>query len=183
MSLSLVTPVKEAAYPLNAQPPNTANRTPSSRKPLWGIKSGPACGEAMKVAVVGSRKFQPISEVAVFIGTLPADTEIVSGEVLGVDTAAKGAAREHGLLYRGFPPDRSFGFPAALFLRNTQIVEYADRVIAFWDGSSRGTADTILKTIAARKPLEVHFPNGEVWRGAFAYAYLGRAHGDPGTPV
>ena len=50
---------------------------------------------------------------------------------------------------KGFPPPVVFQpsppFPAGYFIRNQLIVDYADVLIAFWDGKSRGTIDTLHK--------------------------------------
>jgi hypothetical protein len=43
--------------------------------------------------------------------------------------------------------------------RNTRIVNDSDIVLAFWDGKSRGTKDTIDKAVKANKPLFI-FPAG-----------------------
>lgn len=90
----------------------------------------------MKVAVIGSRGL-----VVRNLGQyLPEDTdEIVSGGALGVDTCARDYAKEKGLKLTEFLPDyRQFGRSAPL-KRNIQIIDYADVVFAFWDGTSHGT--------------------------------------------
>lgn len=90
----------------------------------------------MKVAVIGSRTLHPtdLSEY------LPAGTtEIVSGGARGVDTDAREYARQNGIAFTEFLPDyRQYGRGAPL-KRNLQIIEYADMVLAVWDGKSRGT--------------------------------------------
>ena len=71
---------------------------------------------------------------------LPEDTtEIVSGGARGVDTSAKEYALAHGLKLTEFLPEYDkFGRGAPL-KRNIMIIEYADLVLAFWDGKSHGT--------------------------------------------
>ena len=44
---------------------------------------------------------------------------------------------------------------AAPIVRNRQIVEYSDRIIAFWDGSSRTTLSVIRYAKRIGKPCEV----------------------------
>ena len=46
------------------------------------------------------------------------------------------------------------GKPTAGPIRNAQMANYADALIAFWDGSSTGTRDMIRK--AEEKGLKVH---------------------------
>ena len=54
------------------------------------------------------------------------------------------------------PKWEEYGRKAGM-MRNSQIVEKADLVVAFWDGESRGTADTIEKAQLAGKDLKVFF--------------------------
>jgi hypothetical protein len=46
------------------------------------------------------------------------------------------------------------------FMRNTDIVNHSNRVIAFWDRKSKGTIDTVKKAIKAKKPVLVIDPKG-----------------------
>ena len=39
--------------------------------------------------------------------------------------------------------------------RNAQIIAEADQVVAFWDGKSPGTRNTIDRAKRANKPLEI----------------------------
>lgn len=107
----------------------------------------------MKVAVIGSRGI-----VNVNIGEyIPKETtEIVSGGARGVDTFAREYALSHGLKLTEFLPDYDkFGRSAPL-KRNIQIIEYADLVLAFWDGKSRGTKFVIDNCKKIGKRCEVH---------------------------
>ena len=90
----------------------------------------------MKVAVIGSRNLS----VPNLEKYLPAETdEIVSGGAKGVDTSARNYARSHGIRLTEFLPEyEKYGNRAPL-VRNIQIIEYADIVLAFWDGQSHGT--------------------------------------------
>lgn len=106
----------------------------------------------MKVAVIGSRGIEPTD-----IGSyLPADcTEIVSGGAKGVDRCAADFARAHGLLLTEFLPCyKKYGHGAPI-VRNRSIVEYADSVLAFWDGSSKGTLSVIRYCEKIGKPCMV----------------------------
>lgn len=109
------------------------------------------------VAIVGSRDYAPLSDVDEVVARLPATSVVVSGGARGVDQRAVDAARRRGLCVLVLRPDWSRGRGAGLE-RNTALVACADRVIAFWNGRSRGTADTIAKARAAGLPLEVIGP-------------------------
>lgn len=90
----------------------------------------------MKVAVIGSRGLC-VSDLGKY---LPEDTtEIVSGGARGVDTSAKEYALSHGINLTEFLPEYEKYGRSAPLKRNITIIEYADIVLAFWDGKSRGT--------------------------------------------
>lgn len=90
----------------------------------------------MKLAIIGSRSLR-IENLGDY---LPENvTEIVSGGAKGVDTSARLYAREHGIPLTEFFPDYDRYGRCAPLKRNLQIIDYADAVLAFWDGQSRGT--------------------------------------------
>ena len=93
----------------------------------------------MKVAVVGSRNI-----FATDIGMYIADgDEIVSGGAVGVDACAAEYAKKNGLKLTIFLPQYERHGRAAPIVRNKKIVDYADKVIVFWDGKSKGTLSVI----------------------------------------
>src|SRR5690349_2451214 len=110
----------------------------------------------MKIAVVGSREWVDYGLVEQVLDNLLTQYSdpitIISGGARGVDSYAERWARSRGLFTRIHRPDWSRGKKGALE-RNSLIVEDADMVIAFWDGESRGTLDTIRKTLSAGKVL------------------------------
>lgn len=71
------------------------------------------------------------------------DIEIVSGGASGADALGERYAREHGYKLTIFAADWGRYGRRAGPLRNRQMVEYADALIAFHDGNSRGTANVI----------------------------------------
>ena len=93
----------------------------------------------MKIAVIGSRGISRIDcdRSGARIGDV-----IVSGGARGVESIAASWARRQGFAVIEHKPDyRRYG-KAAPHVRNSQIVADADRVVAFWDGKSRGTKST-----------------------------------------
>ena len=100
----------------------------------------------MKVAVIGSRNLT-IDDLGRY---LPAETtEIVSGGARGVDTSAREYAMANSIRLTEFLPEYEKYKKGAPLKRNLQIIEYADMVVAFWDGKSKGTKfviDTCNKT-------------------------------------
>ena len=90
----------------------------------------------MRVAVVGSRNLT-VKDLGVY---LPEDvTEIVSGGAKGIDSCAREYALAHGIKLTEFLPEYSRYGRSAPIKRNITIIENADLVLAFWDGSSHGT--------------------------------------------
>ena len=105
----------------------------------------------MRIAVIGSRGI-----VVENIGQyLPPCQEIISGGAQGVDTCAAAFAQANKIkLTEVLPQYERYG-RAAPILRNKQIVDMADMVIAFWDGTSKGTQSVILYAQQAGKPCRV----------------------------
>ena len=93
----------------------------------------------MKIAIVGSRNLR-VSDIGKYISH--AD-EIVSGGAVGVDSCAAEYAKKNGLKLTVFLPQYERYGRAAPIERNKKIVDYADKIIAFWDGKSKGTLSVI----------------------------------------
>ena len=109
--------------------------------------------DGKRVAIVGSREYENLEAVRDFIGSLPPDCTIVSGGAKGADTAAKEAAKEFGFAYKEWPAEwRTYGKQAG-FLRNAQIINDCDIVVAFWDGFSKGTKHSIDLARQWNKPV------------------------------
>ena len=107
----------------------------------------------MKVAIIGSRNLK-ITNLEDYI---PQETtEIVSGGAQGIDTCAKEYAQAHNLSLIEFLPEYSKYGKSAPLNRNLQIINYADEVIAFWDGKSTGTKHVISNCKKQNKKVTVH---------------------------
>lgn len=116
-----------------------------------------------RVAIVGSREFPGASsQVRCWLSQFHVDVRprvlVISGGARGVDIAARAAAIDMGFQYREYPADWDTHGKAAGYIRNEQMVLAADKVIAFWDGQSKGTKHTIDLALKHRKNLEVIFP-------------------------
>ena len=82
-------------------------------------------------------------------------TEIVSGGARGVDKQAADYAKSNNICLTEFLPDYARYGRAAPLKRNIQIAEYADAVLAFWDGTSKGTQYTISMFEKLGKPVTI----------------------------
>lgn len=106
----------------------------------------------MKIAIIGSRsiKIQNLSDY------LPQNlSEIVSGGARGVDRCAEKYAKRNGIKLTVFLPNYTLYGKSAPLKRNDQIAAYADMVIAFWDGKSRGTLYTVRQFKMLNKPIKL----------------------------
>lgn len=124
-----------------------------------------------KVAIVGSRPPKRLAspaawaahlafmeQVREYVRALPKGTIVVSGGAEGVDQTAEREAKACSLNVEIFYPRWDLHGKGAGFARNKLIVFNAHRVVAFWDGVSRGTQHTIAMAEQMGKPLEVIRP-------------------------
>ena len=99
----------------------------------------------MRCIIAGGRtatREQTFSAIALCPFT-PEITRVVSGTARGADTFGEAWAAAHGVEVVRFPADWSRHGKAAGMLRNKQMAENADALIAVWDGQSRGTRNMI----------------------------------------
>ena len=72
---------------------------------------------------------------------------------MGADTLGERYADENKITKMIFLPDWKKHGKSAGFLRNTDIVNEAEFVIAFWNGISKGTKDSIEKAEKLNKKI------------------------------
>lgn len=105
----------------------------------------------MKIAIVGSRDLNANLE-----NFIPKNaTEIISGGAIGIDKCAEKYAKENNLKMTVIKPNyKEYGRRAPL-IRNLEIIDKADLVIAFWDGKSKGTKFVIEKCREREKQIKI----------------------------
>lgn len=114
-----------------------------------------------KLAVVGSRTFDDKNRLYdILTKNRDRIKLIVSGGAEGADTLAVEWAKEFGMPYLVFPamwrdPITKVFDRGAGFRRNRWIVEYSDTVMAFWDGISGGTANTLKIAEQLNRPVKI----------------------------
>lgn len=100
----------------------------------------------MKIIIAGSRTFndyKTLKEVCDFYLQNKQNIEIVSGGAKGADLLGEKYAKEKNFKITRFIPDwEKYGKKGGL-VRNEEMAKYADGLIAFWDGQSRGTKHMI----------------------------------------
>lgn len=110
----------------------------------------------MKVIIAGSRGIQDYSMVEKAVRESGFTvTEVVSGTASGVDRLGERWAREHGVPVKQFPANWDELGKRAGYLRNAEMVTYAEALIAVWDGRSPGTNHTVKLAREAGLPVHV----------------------------
>ena len=95
-------------------------------------------------------------------------SKVYSGGAKGADTYGVEWADSKGIPVKKYPPSenlikeyikrgdsRNFAYKKAANLRNTDVVNSSDRIVAFWDKKSTGTLDTLTKAKTAKKQINV----------------------------
>lgn len=107
----------------------------------------------MKLIIAGSRRVPPSyfwlkfldREVSQFTKDFTDPTEIVSGCATGVDTLGEMWAKSNGVFVKRFEPFWGLYGNSARNMRNTDMAEYGEGLIALPCSKSKGTWDMVLK--------------------------------------
>ena len=109
-----------------------------------------------KVIIAGSRSF---NNFRLMRQTLDSEkdliSEVVCGEAKGADSYGKAWAQYHNIPVKSFPADWQRDGSAAGYIRNHRMGDYADELVAFWDGNSPGTKEMISYMESLHKPVRV----------------------------
>lgn len=122
----------------------------------------------MKTIIAGGRDFDHydyLVEVLTFLN-LPI-SQVVSGKQVsedretgrkwGADYFGELWAKSKGIPVKDFPANwKKYGKPAGP-IRNGEMADYADFLVAFWDGTSTGTGGMIKEMQKRKKPYLVFF--------------------------
>jgi hypothetical protein len=110
----------------------------------------------MKLAIVGSRSFNDevlLNEI--LDKHKDKITLVVSGGAIGADLLGEQWAKKHNIPTKVFYPDWKQHGKAAGMIRNKLIIEECDKCIAFWDGKSNGTKNSISICKKLNKPFKI----------------------------
>jgi YspA, cpYpsA-related SLOG family len=115
----------------------------------------------LKVIIAGGREVNDIIHIVKAVELSGFDiTEVVSGTARGADIQGEIWATRNKVPVKRFPAqwkDKDGNFiKSAGFVRNAEMVKYADALIAVWDGMSKGTSHTILLAQKKGIPTFVH---------------------------
>ena len=99
-----------------------------------------------KVIIAGGRTFNDyplLVRVCDNALSKQTDIEIVSGTANGADKLGERYGLEHKIKIKQFYPDWETYGKKGGFIRNEDMAKYADALIVFWDGESKGTKHMI----------------------------------------
>lgn len=96
----------------------------------------------MKTIIAGSRNFDDYDTLKNVCNKYQI-TEVVCGGAQGADALGERYARENNIPIVYFRADWDKYGKSAGPIRNDQMAQYADFLIAFWDGQSKGTHNMI----------------------------------------
>ena len=118
----------------------------------------------MKIVIAGGREFNDIHKVITHMDLFLSkckhlDIEIVSGNAKGADILGEEYAELRDYKVSKFPANWDKHGKGAGYKRNVEMADYADALIAFWDGESKGTMHMI--NIANKKGIQVKVVNYE----------------------
>ena len=114
----------------------------------------------MKVLICGGRDFNDykcfLREIIINHDEIE---EIISGGAVGTDSLAERHADYWGIPITIIKPDWKKYGKSAGFIRNQEMIDrHPDIVVAFWDGVSHGTKDTINRAKKAKiKTLIIYY--------------------------
>jgi len=101
----------------------------------------------MKLIIAGSRDIHEARNIidVMILGEdiLQLPEEVINGGCWGVDMAGMIWAKGYAISIKTFSPDWTRYGKSAGPIRNEQMAEYADALLAIWDGESKGTWDMI----------------------------------------
>ena len=99
-----------------------------------------------KVIIAGSRTFSSLPALIKYCDHILSNQdniEIVSGGAKGADKLGEEYAKLRGYSLKIFPANWNKYGKSAGYKRNVQMADYADALIAIWDGQSKGTGHMI----------------------------------------
>lgn len=115
----------------------------------------------MKTIIAGSRTVKDYKTVEeAVIKSEFKITEVVSGCAKGVDSLGESYAGFNRLPVKKYPADWERFGKIAGFIRNQKMADYAEALVAVWDGQSKGTEHMI--NIARQRNLKVFVHQVEV---------------------
>lgn len=119
--------------------------------------------EKFRVIIAGGRDFDDfrfLCKKCMYKLQDKTDIVVVSGTANGADQLGEKFAKFMGYEIKQFPANWELG-PVAGMLRNREMAEYADALIAFWDKKSKGTKNMIEEAQKRNLQVAIYYYNQE----------------------
>ena len=104
-----------------------------------------------RVIIAGGRDFSDYELLSKtmkdYLTSIKDDICVVCGQARGADTLGEQYAKEHNHSVQYYPANWKRYGKAAGYIRNTEMANNADALVAFWDGQSLGTKHMIATAI------------------------------------
>lgn len=99
----------------------------------------------MKLIIAGTRTFTDYQLLCTECKKIldQVKFEVVSGCAKGADLLGERFAKDHELFIHRFPAEWEKHGKRAGFIRNEDMAKFANALLAFWDGNSKGTKHMI----------------------------------------
>ena len=114
--------------------------------------------EEFKLIIAGGRDFDnapSLEQHVLELAEMDKAISIVSGMAKGADMLGYQFALRWNVKVYQFPADWALHGKAAGMIRNKQMGDFADGLLAFWDGKSRGTKHMIEYMHGLHKPVHI----------------------------
>lgn len=116
----------------------------------------------MKIIIAGGRDFNNYYILEKVLNSFKElIDEVISGDARGADELGARWATSNNIHVNHFPADWDYYGKAAGFIRNIEMADNADALIAFWDNKSKGTKHMIKTMQMKKKPYWVFNYKGE----------------------
>lgn len=103
-------------------------------------------GSVFRVIIAGGRDFNDYGllerKMDHLLSKISSQIIVICGKARGADTLGEQYAKSRNYQIAYYPADWSMGKTAG-YIRNLEMAENADALVAFWDGKSRGTKHMI----------------------------------------
>lgn len=114
----------------------------------------------MRVIIAGSRGCTNFDDLLKAIANSRfVISEVISGGAKGGDKLGELWAEKNSIPCSVFPAQWDFYGKKAGYLRNEEMANYAEALIAIWDGKSRGTSHMIDIALAKKLKIFIQYVN------------------------
>lgn len=110
----------------------------------------------MRMIIAGSREFTDYEQLLVLIAPFKSlITTVISGGAKGADALGERYAKDHDIPVEIYPADWETHGKSAGYIRNSEMADVADGLIAFNQGGTKGTNNMISIALKRNKMVVV----------------------------